>query len=191
LRYTAAVASRGIRPSTTRSTLALWAKSLLNAALFFCVFMLALPWVANWLAPTPVPLPLWLRTIGGAALFFGGVAVWIVCLDVFSRTGRGTPFPLDAPRHLVTTGPFAVVRNPIMAAELAVIWAEALYVSTLGVFGYAVVATLAGHLSVVYVEEPELRERFGEQHETYCRRVPRWFPRHVFGRTHGSSKLKS
>jgi protein-S-isoprenylcysteine O-methyltransferase Ste14 len=90
----------------------------------------------------------------------------------------------------VTTGPFAVVRNPIMAAEIAVIWAEALYVSTLGVFVYAVVATLAGHLSVVYVEEPELRERFGKEHETYCRRVPRWFPRHIFGRTHGSSELK-
>ena len=32
-----------IRPSTTRSTIALWAKSLLNAALFFSVFMVALP----------------------------------------------------------------------------------------------------------------------------------------------------
>jgi protein-S-isoprenylcysteine O-methyltransferase Ste14 len=77
----------------------------------------------------------------------------------------------------VTTGPFAVVRNPIMAAEILVVWAEALYFSSLGIFLYAVFATAAGHLSVVYVEEPELRERFGEQYEAYCQRVPRWFPR--------------
>ena len=32
-----------IRPSTTRATRALWAKSLLNAVLFFAVFMVVLP----------------------------------------------------------------------------------------------------------------------------------------------------
>jgi protein-S-isoprenylcysteine O-methyltransferase Ste14 len=169
--------SRAVRPSTTHSTAALWVKSLLNAFLFFCIFMVALPWLANWLLPTPVPLPSWLQLLGGGALFLLGVVTWIICLDIFSRRGRGTPFPLDAPRNLVTTGPFAVVRNPIMAAEILVIWAEAFYFSSLGILLYAVLATVAGHLSVVYVEEPELRERFGEQYEAYCRRVPRWFPR--------------
>ena len=171
------MASRAVRPSTTQNTAALWAKSLLNAFLFFGIFMVVLPWLANWLLPTPVPLPSWLRLLGGGALFLIGVATWIICLDIFSRRGRGTPFPLDAPRNLVTTGPFAVVRNPIMAAEILVIWAAALYFSSLGIFLYAVLASVAGHLSVVYIEEPELRERFGERYETYCRRVPRWLPR--------------
>lgn len=173
------MANRGIRPSKTRSTPALAAKSLLNAALFFCIFMLALPAAANWLLPAalPRPLPSWVRQAGGAVLFVSGLAVWAVCLDVFSRIGRGTPFPLDAPRHLVTSGPFALCRNPIMAGELAVIWAEALYLSTWGVVAYAALASLAGHLAVVYIEEPELRERFGAQYAAYCARVPRWLPR--------------
>jgi protein-S-isoprenylcysteine O-methyltransferase Ste14 len=170
------MASRAVRPSTTQSTTALWAKSLLNALLFFCIFMVALPWLATWLLPMPVPLPSWLRLLGGAALFLVGVVIWFICLDLFSRRGHGTPFPLDAPRNLVTSGPFALIRNPIMAAEILVIWAEALHFSSLGIFLYAALATLAGHLSVVYIEEPELRERFGEHYETYCRRVPRWFP---------------
>ena len=177
------MASRTVRPSTTQSTAALWAKSLLNALLFFCIFMVALPWLANWLLPTALPLPSWLPLLGGGALFLIGVVTWIICLDFFSRRGRGTPFPLDAPRNLVTTGPFTVVRNPIMAAEILVVWAEALYFSSLGILLYAVLATIAGHLSVVYVEEPELHERFGEQDETYCRRVPRWFPRLRLGTT--------
>ena len=170
------MAIRGIRPSTTQSTVALWAKSLLNAALFFAVFMVALPWLVHSVLPTRVPLPYWFRAVAGATLFAGGVIVWIRCLDLFSRQGHGTPFALDAPRRLVTTGPFAVVRNPIMAAELAVIWGEAVYLGALGVFIYAAAATVAGHLVVTLVEEPDLRERFGTEYEAYCRRVPRWIP---------------
>ncbi len=171
------MASRVIRPSTTRSLSALWAKSLLNALLFFAIFMVALPLLAGWLSPTPVPLLPALRWPVAIALFVLGITVWIICLDVVSRRGHGTPFPLDAPRDLVTTGPFAYVRNPIMMAELMVIWAEAVYFSVLGVLLYAAIATIAGHVSVVYVEEPDLRARFGDAFETYCSRVPRWFPR--------------
>ena len=170
------VVSRAIRPSTTRSTVALWGKSLLNAALFFALFMIALPLLARWLGPREVPLPAWLRVGGGVVLFVPGVAVWVLCLDLFSRRGRGTPFPLDAPSRLVTTGPFAVIRNPIMAAELAVIWGEAFYFSAVGVFAYALLITIAAQVLVVYVEEPELRQRLGEGYEVYCRSVPRWFP---------------
>ena len=168
--------NRGIRPSTTHSTVALWLKSLLNAFLFFAIFMVALPSAAHWLLPVVLPLPFWLRVGGGGALFIGGVLLWVFCLDVFSRRGRGTPFPLDAPRHLVMSGAYRVVRNPIMVGELAVIWGEAVFFSSLAVLLYAVAATLAGHLAVIYVEEPELRERFGEQYDAYCRRVPRWLP---------------
>ncbi len=169
--------NRGIRPSTTHSTVALWAKSLLNAVLFFGIFMVALPAAAHWLLPVTLPLPSWLRIAIGGTLFVGGIAVWIYCLDIFSRRGRGTPFPLDAPRLLVTSGPYSVVRNPIMAGELAVIWGEAVYLASLGVLLYAAVVTLVGHLVVIYIEEPELRERFGTQFDAYCHRVPRWLPR--------------
>lgn len=166
-----------IRPSTTRSTAALWAKSLLNAAMFFALFMAALPAAAHWLAPARLGIPQALRWIVGGMLFAAGVIVWLICLDVFSRRGRGTPFPLDAPSQLVTTGPFAVIRNPIIAAELAVIWGEAVFVASLGIVLYAVLITVAGHLAVVLVEEPELRSRFGDDYARYCARVPRWLPR--------------
>jgi protein-S-isoprenylcysteine O-methyltransferase Ste14 len=166
----------GIRPSTTRSTLALWAKSLLNAVLFFTVFMVGLPWLAHHLVPTALPIPEGPRVPVAVMFFVLGVAIWLGCLDTFSRHGRGTPLPMDAPRHLVTGGLFSFVRNPIMIGELLVIWAEALYVASVGVVLYAAVISLAAHLSVVYVEEPELRRRFGERYEDYCRDVPRWLP---------------
>ena len=80
---------------------------------------------------------------------------------MFSRRGRGTPFPLDAPRHLATEGPFARLRNPIMAAELVVIWGVAFYFGSLGVLVYAAAMTALAHWLVLRVEEPELRSRFG------------------------------
>lgn len=139
--------------------------------------MIALPWLATWLLPYAVPLPFWPRAVVGGVLFVRGMAAWFVCVDAFSRRGRGTPFPLEAPRKLVTTGPFALMRNPIIAGDAAVILGEALYFSSLGVLFYAILFTLAWHYIVVYVEEPELRQHFGEQYEAYRRRVPRWLPR--------------
>ena len=165
-----------IRPSETRSTAALWAKSLLNAVLFFVVFMIGLPWLAHYLLPVTLPIPAGLRVPCAALLFAIGVVAWLGCLDTFSRRGRGTPLPMDAPRHLVTAGLFAFVRNPIMLGELLVIWAEAIYLASAGVMLYAAAISIGAHLSVVYVEEPELRRRFGESYDTYCRGVRRWVP---------------
>jgi protein-S-isoprenylcysteine O-methyltransferase Ste14 len=69
------------------------------------------------------------------------------------------------------------MRNPLIAGELMVIWGEAVYFSSLGFIGYAVLMTFYAHWVVVRVEEPELRARFGEHFEAYCRDVPRWLPR--------------
>ena len=154
----------------------LWAIAVLDTLIFFTIFMITLPRLSNWLLPSRVPLPFWPRAVAGAVLFVGGLALWAVCVDAFVRRGRGTPFPLEAPRQLVTTGPFAVVRNPLIAADAAVVWGVALFLSSLGVLLYATLFTLYWNYIVVRVEEPELRDRFGEQYEAYCRRVPRWFP---------------
>ncbi len=168
---------RWIRPSTTEGIGALWGKSLLNAVLFFCIFMILLPWAAHRLLPAGLDLYPGVRMWAAVFLGVSGLAIWIHGFDFFSRYGRGTPLPLDAPRHLVTTGLFGAVRNPIMRGELMVLWAEGLYRASLGLVVYAVLLSLAGHLVVVYVEEPELRERFGESYEAYGRKVPRWIPR--------------
>lgn len=165
------------RPSITESTVVLWAKSLIDTVLFFSVFMVALPWVAHRLLPQALPLPAFVRIGGGTVLFAVGVAGWMTCLDAFTRRGRGTPFQQEAPRHLVTSGLFGVVRNPIIVSEFMVIWGEALYVASLGLLLYAIAVCAGGHLIVLHIEEPELRERFGESYDLYRQKVSRWFPK--------------
>jgi protein-S-isoprenylcysteine O-methyltransferase Ste14 len=150
---------------------------MLNAMLFFGIFMLALPALAHHLLPMALPFSPPLRTWVAGIIAALGIGAWIACLDTFSRYGRGTPLAADAPRHLVTKGLFRHTRNPIMAAELSVIWAEVLYLASLGALVYAIAITIAAHVLVVHIEEPELRKRFGQSYAEYCREVPRWLPR--------------
>jgi len=168
--------ARMIRPSTTTGSGALWVKALFNAVAFFAVFLTVLPWFHRAIG-VALPLPFAASRVVSVALFVTAVLVWLWCLLAFVRQGRGTPFPLDAPRHLVTTGPYAIMRNPIMTAEIAITWAEALYFGSLGVLLYAVLVSVLAHVVVVKVEEPELCARMGEAYSEYCARVPRWLPR--------------
>ncbi len=171
------MAARMIRPSTTRGSGALWIKALFNAVAFFAVFLALLPWLFHRVVGVALPLDFAVNRVLGVMVFVSAVLVWFWCLRVFVRQGRGTPFPLDAPRHLVTTGPYAIMRNPIMTTEVAIAWAEALYFGSLGVLLYAVLVSVLAHVVVVKVEEPELRARMGDAYSEYCARVPRWLPR--------------
>ncbi len=169
--------SRAGRRSTANSAAAIWARSSIVALLFASIVVVALPWAAHWVLPRPLPFPALIRSLGGATLFLVGIGGWITCIDAFSRRGRGTPSPLDPPRHLVTNGLHGFVRHPMEIAEMIVVWGVALYLGSLGAALYAGLLMVAFHVGVVRWEEPELRERFGESYDAYCRDVPRWLPR--------------
>ena len=171
------MAARLIRPSTTASTAALWANALFNALAFFAIVLALLPWLFHRAVGVALPFHGVGSRVLGVTLFAAAVLVWFWCLLAFVRQGRGTPFPLDAPRRLVTTGPYAIVRNPIMVAEVAVTWAEVLYFGSLGLLLYAALISVVAHVVVVRVEEPELQTRMGAPYREYCARVPRWLPR--------------
>jgi protein-S-isoprenylcysteine O-methyltransferase Ste14 len=63
-----------------------------------------------------------------------------------------------------------------IGAELALAGAALFYASFL-LLGYGILFILATHLFVVWYEEPTLRQTFGQEYETYCRHVRRWWPR--------------
>jgi protein-S-isoprenylcysteine O-methyltransferase Ste14 len=138
--------------------------------------MILVPWLAHLLLPQDLSFHSGFRTWLAGVLAVSGIAGWIVCLETFSGQGGGTPLAADAPRELVTTRLFSQIRNPIMVSELCIIWAEALYIASLGTVLYGLAISLAARMLVVHIEEPELRKRFGESYAEYCRNVPRWFP---------------
>lgn len=115
--------------------------------------------------------------IVGFALFAGGLSALIECFRRFVVVGHGTPAPVQPPTHLVVTGLYRYVRNPIYVALLMIVTGEALLLGRFILLGYAVALWLIFHMFVVLYEEPKLRRTFGTSYEEYRATVPRWLPR--------------
>jgi protein-S-isoprenylcysteine O-methyltransferase Ste14 len=105
-----------------------------------------------------------------------GLYLWCACAFT-DHAGKGTPAPLDAPIFLVKEGPYHLVRNPMYLAVLSMVIGQAILLRSFLLVGYALLVWGVVHLFVVFVEEPSLRDQFGESFHSYLRTVPRWLPR--------------
>jgi protein-S-isoprenylcysteine O-methyltransferase Ste14 len=91
------------------------------------------------------------------------------------RRGGGGPGMDTPPERLVTSGPFALCRNPMYLGHL--IFLAGLALSLQSWFGAAIlVATLPWFQFRVLRDERRLAERFGEPYMQYRARVKRWIP---------------
>jgi len=133
-----------------------------------------LPWLilGRGSAATPVP-----GTWPAVAVIAAGAGLYVWCLSLFGRVGRGTPGPWDAPRALVTVGPYRWMRNPIYVSALLVVLGEAWLFGSVSLLLYAVAMAIGFHLFVVGYEEPTLRRNFGASYAAYRQSVPRWILR--------------
>jgi protein-S-isoprenylcysteine O-methyltransferase Ste14 len=98
-------------------------------------------------------------------------------LQEFVERGRGTPVPHDPPERLVTTGPYAYIRNPMQMSMtvllvgfggLAGSWSIA--AASLGAFAFSV-----GYARVF--ETGSLATQFGDEWRRYQADVPLFIPR--------------
>ena len=106
-----------------------------------------------------------------------GVASLLESFARFVRRGQGTPAPIAPPKHLVITGQYRYVRNPMYVALVAIVAGQAAWLASGPLVLYALVLCVLFHLRVVTYEEPTLARQFGESFELYRRHVPRWLPR--------------
>lgn len=112
----------------------------------------------------------------GWILVCAGLALWIWCIVCFRRA-HGTPVPFNPPREVVTGGPYAFSRNPMLTGVFV-------FLSGLGIllhsFSMVIVWTpvfiVLNVIAVKFVEEPELERRLGKSYTEYRRRVPMFIP---------------
>jgi protein-S-isoprenylcysteine O-methyltransferase Ste14 len=110
----------------------------------------------------------------GIVLGLAAVAALVHCATMFRSIGRGTPQPLAPPTRLVAAGLYQYSRNPIYAADVALLLAVFLVRGDVMLLLYTLVVTVELHLWIVWREEPVLRGRFGDGYLAYTERVPRW-----------------
>jgi protein-S-isoprenylcysteine O-methyltransferase Ste14 len=133
-------------------------------------------WITRW-NPRPPFLGLELTRVAGAVLIAAGTLELVDSFGRFALQGLGTPAPIAPTRHLVVTGAYRYVRNPMYLAVAAVILGQAVLLSDWRLIVYAALLWLACHMFVVSYEEPVLQQTFGAEYETFRANVRRWIPR--------------
>ncbi len=133
-------------------------------------------WISRWQFEPHSDWWVPLQLLGAAFIALGA----LVLLDSFTRfaiKGLGTPAPVFPPKHLIITGLYRHVRNPMYVAIVALIIGQGLIFANVRVLEYGALIWLAFRLFVISYEEPTLRKSFGPEYEVYCRDVKRWLPR--------------
>ena len=124
----------------------------------------------NDIFPRPLSIILALPIFSFALFFIG----WSVLN--FLRA-KGTPVPSNPPPQLVTTGPYAYVRNPMLTGVFALLFGFGVLLgsaSLLVIFTPLFIFINVWELKAI--EEPELLKRLGQDYLEYRKRTPMFFP---------------
>ena len=142
-------------------------------------------WAFSQRSWTPVPLALVLigvqwRWLRASWLFAFGIVVVLAGLAIryWAVSHIGTVSRTRAERYgpLMTTGPFAIVRNPLYVGNFLIWTGFVLSSGLLWMLPIAWGLFALQYSAIVRFEEAALVRHFGSCYEEYLRRVPRWWP---------------
>jgi protein-S-isoprenylcysteine O-methyltransferase Ste14 len=158
-----------------------WMRTLLTplGAGFFLTLLTVLVIVSlavdSWLGLPPL-LPVSLHIIFALPLLAFGLFSISWSILHFLKV-RGTPVPFNPPPKLVATGPYAVVRNPMLSGIFILFFGLGLLLRSISLFFIVTpLFILLNVLELKGVEEPELKRRLGKAYLEYKKRVPMFFP---------------
>jgi len=129
------------------------------------------------------------RLLGRTDIFLRGLNV-ILSLPLFSISlfligwsvqnffkAKGTPVPFNPPPQLVTSGPYAYTRNPMLTGVFALLFGFGIFFESVSLlFVFTPLFILLNYWELKAIEEPELEKRLGENYVNYRKRTPMFFP---------------
>ncbi|MYC74648.1 isoprenylcysteine carboxylmethyltransferase family protein [Candidatus Poribacteria bacterium] len=132
---------------------------------------------------TPIPFilallyfaePVWYTVVMGVLFIAVGelLRIWAVGYAGASTRAR----TLGAARDLVTTGPYAYVRNPLYLGNFLLSLGVCLVANVYWLVAVLVIGYFLQYLPIIAVEEAYLLESCGPVYQAYRERVPRFFP---------------
>lgn len=134
----------------------------------------------------PALLTPYLR-LAGAGLICTGLLLVILARRQFARQGQPTD-PGQPTGALVTSGVFAISRNPLYLGGICLLGGLALAANLPWALGMLLPALLACHSLLIVPEESYLAARFGQEYAAYRATVRRWLGRRRPARPDPSGK---
>lgn len=119
----------------------------------------------------------WWRFLLSFVFFWGGLTFLILTFHMLVNLGKGTPAPWLPTAELVITGPYAIVRNPMMLSVWSILLGEALYFDSWYILLWMGITIAFGAFYVVKIEEYSMANRFGQPYIMYKMGVGRWLPK--------------
>jgi protein-S-isoprenylcysteine O-methyltransferase Ste14 len=166
--YKSATASKPVRTLLTP----------VGAAVFFgfiTLLILLAHWLDGWLGCLRL-LPPPSNLIVGLPILVVGVFLALWCIVRFLQA-RGTPVPLNPPRELVATGPYAVCRNPMLTGIFLALFGIGIWMNSVCMtLVFTPLFIVLNVLELKLIEEPELEQRLGEPYLAYKNRVRMFLP---------------
>ena len=114
-----------------------------------------------------------------AALFLLGATIVVYCYAYLLLIGEGSPGShLGGPKHLVVSGPYALVRHPsVIGKLLGVVSLGVLVGSPSFLFIFVPILLTYSLITNRYIQEVNCERAFGTAYEEYRKRVPMIIPR--------------
>ncbi|MBK8269193.1 MAG: isoprenylcysteine carboxylmethyltransferase family protein [Planctomycetes bacterium] len=117
-----------------------------------------------------------LRDLTGTTIFALGLGAYLFCSAWLIGLGKGPHVEFDPPKVFVASGPYRWVRNPVVITLMATVLGLAIYLNSIGILILFALGIPFAQYQVTKIEEPNLRNRFGDSYVEYCKRVNRWIP---------------
>lgn len=124
----------------------------------------------------PMDLPPAVRLCLGFILAGIGVTLYLWTILLFAKT-QGTQVPIAPTQALVTTGPYAVSRNPMVTGTVIMVLGAGFLFGSWSFMLAGLVPPVPYLIYIKVVEERELEARFGEEYVSYKRSTPFILPR--------------
>lgn len=152
-------------------------KTLLFLITFWFVFLFVIP-----IAVSIVEVELGIQRFPALPLIAVTLLVVFSILGLWAAltlavVGAGTPVPFDTARNFVVSGPYAYIRNPLVAAALGQGVAIGITLGSVPVLACFVTSFVVWHFLIRPAEERDLERRFGSAWRDYKSNVKAFRPR--------------
>ena len=96
-----------------------------------------------------------------------GVLLWLWCAGKFFKT-KGTPVPINPPPKLVTDGPYAYSRNPMITGLILIFFGIGVLHNSISLtFIISPIFAILNYFELKNIEEPEIEKRFCNEYLEY------------------------